>query len=105
MSRFDRVGSPKWRRFLIVAGALAFGSTAWAQNPAVQPFIPQGWNIVQAKALDLDGDGRSDRILVLEQLDTEGATESRQLEGPRSLVLLKGTPNGFRMMARASEAV
>lgn len=67
--------------------------------------MPQGWKIVQAKALDLDGDRISDRVLVLEQLDTEGAKESRQLEGPRSLVLLKGTPNGFRMMTRASDNV
>lgn len=67
-----------------------------AQATNVSSFVPENWSIVEAKSPDLDGDGRRDRLLVLQKHDVQGT---------QSLLLLKGVDGGFRMMARSPDGL
>ncbi|MFC6591915.1 hypothetical protein ACFP81_07780 [Deinococcus lacus] len=71
--------------------------TASALNPQVAPFIPAHHKVVEGKATDLDGDGLSDRVLVLE--------DSADPDGARTLLVLMGTRQGFRLGAEGSGVV
>ncbi|WP_261663044.1 hypothetical protein [Deinococcus sp. Marseille-Q6407] len=88
--------SDLFARLLFLAGAALFPQ-AQALSPQVAPFVPAGYSVIQGKAVDLDGDGRPDRVLALE--------DTRSEQGDRILLLLRGTPAGFRLWAQAAPDV
>ena len=74
--------------------------------PAVQDFVPQGWKLEQQIDGDLNGDGRADKVLVLQQQDAAhwqdnpGLGAPRLNLNPRTLLVLWNTPQGYREAVR-----
>ena len=74
--------------------------------PAVQDFVPQGWKLERQADGDLNGDGRADKVLVLQQQDAahwhdnEGLGAPRLNLNPRTLLVLWNTPQGYREAVR-----
>ena len=74
--------------------------------PAVQDFVPQGWKLAQQADGDLNGDGRADKVLVLQQQnaanwrDNEALGVPRLNLNPRTLLVLWNTPQGYREAVR-----
>ena len=74
--------------------------------PAVQDFVPQGWKLTQQAAGDLNGDGRADKVLVLQQQNTANWRDNEALGAPRlnlnprTLLVLWNTPQGYREAVR-----
>ena len=74
--------------------------------PAVQDFVPQGWKLTQQADGDLNGDGRTDKVLVLQQQDAAhwqdnpGLGAPRLNLNPRTLLVLWNTPQGYREAVR-----
>ncbi len=81
------------RHRLLVAVTLLAGGAATAPpahaDGSVSSFVPAGFKLARSKAVDLDGDGRSDRALVLRRTRA-GQGGAR----PRRLVILRGTGGG-----------
>jgi len=68
--------------------------------PEVQPFVEPGTRPIEIVRADLNGDGLSDFILVLEKLPT--ADESHMLE--RTLLIIVRQAGGTLKLARRSES-
>ena len=74
--------------------------------PAVQDFVPQGWKLERQVDGDLNGDGRADKVLVLQQQDAAhwqdnpGLGAPRLNLNPRTLLVLWNTPQGYREAVR-----
>ena len=74
--------------------------------PAVQDFVPQGWKLEQQVDGDLNGDGRADKVLVLQQQNTANWRDNEALGAPRlnlnprTLLVLWNTPQGYREAVR-----
>ena len=74
--------------------------------PAVQDFVPQGWKLTQQADGDLNGDGRADKVLVLQQQNTANWRDNEALGAPRlnlnprTLLVLWNTPQGYREAVR-----
>jgi hypothetical protein len=66
-------------------------------------WIPKGWKLIAHTSGDLNRDGLEDAVLVAEQTDPANFRQNRESPGasalnlnPRSLIILFGTPGGFR---------
>ena len=76
--------------------------------PAVQDFVPQGWKLAQQADGDLNGDGRADKVLVLQQQnaanwrDNEALGVPRLNLNPRTLLVLWNTPQGYHEAVRTT---
>ena len=74
--------------------------------PVVQDFVPQGWKLERQADGDLNGDGRADKVLVLQQQDAAhwqdnpGLGAPRLNLNPRTLLVLWNTPQGYREAVR-----
>ena len=94
------------KAWYLILGALPVSAVA---APAVQDFVPQGWKLEQQIDGDLNGDGRADKVLVLQQQDAanwqdnEGLGAPRLNLNPRMLLVLWNTPQGYREAVRNTE--
>lgn len=104
------------RAFLsgLVAAALAASAglarAAAAELPAlparaatVAGFLPAGWHIERQLQTDLDGDGRSDAVLLLQPVQAAAAPTG--LSPPRLLLVLLRDAAGWTLAARNSRLV
>ena len=77
----------------------------WAA-PVSPDFVPQGWKLEQQVDGDLNGDGRADKVLVLQQQDAANWQDNKGLGtprlnlNPRTLLVLWNTPQGYREAVR-----
>ena len=91
------------KAWYLILGALPVSAVA---APAVQDFVPQGWKLEQQIDGDLNGDGRADKVLVLQQQDAahwqdnEGLGAPRLNLNPRTLLVLWNTPQGYHEAVR-----
>ena len=49
-----------------------------------EAFVPAGWRIESQKSGDLNGDGRSDVVLVLRDADPHNVVDARERGGPQN---------------------
>jgi hypothetical protein len=63
-------------------------------GPTPASFIPAGWSLLAQDSSDFDVDGLPDIVLILDSLDRD-----------RPLLILLGTPGGYRLGARADSIV
>ena len=77
----------------------------WAA-PVSPDFVPQGWKLEQQVDGDLNGDGRADKVLVLQQQDAANWQDNKGLGtprlnlNPRTLLVLWNTPQGYKEALR-----
>ena len=77
----------------------------WAA-PVSPDFVPQGWKLEQQVDGDLNGDGRADKVLVLQQQDAANWQDNKGLGtprlnlNPRTLLVLWNTPQGYKEAVR-----
>lgn len=79
---------------LATVGAITAAQSQSQLNSAtITRYIPAHFHLVETHTVDLDGDGRPDRVLVIQ--------DSRDQTGKRTLLILRATPTGFRLDARS----
>lgn len=77
---------------------------------SVAAFVPAGWRIEQQRAADLNGDGRSDLLLLLSPVsDPMGQSDPRgggvAFSPPRVLAVLLGVKDGFALAASNAKLI
>lgn len=96
---------------LCVASASAYASDVQLPQRAssAEGFVPAGWRLHAQASGDLDGDGRADLALVIQNTDpanihhnTNGLGAPSWDENPRVLIVALADGNGFRRVAQAS---
>src|SRR5438552_3882715 len=90
--------------FLLAIAAAAVSAQDDGLNiPAdVKPFIGKDRSAVGLEAADLNGDGRKDYILVVEN---PGQKTADDLEGPRTLLILTREADGKLKLAKQNDKV
>jgi len=86
---------------LVLACTAALGAPQEAQK--WQGWIPSGWKLIHTATGDLNNDGRSDAVLIIEQdyprnrKPNTGLGEPVLNTNPRHLLILFNTPAGFKL--------
>ena len=83
--------------------AVLLASSPFAAAESVS--VPSGWKIVAEANGDLTGDGRADRVIIIQEQDPskrlkhDGLGSPELDTNPRHLVVFQGTPQGYRQIA------
>lgn len=107
---------------LVLAGLVTAGGPAQAapvpvpvlpaQATQLKQFVPPGWVIEQQLKGDLDGDGRADRVLVLQASDPANIVRDNRLPpdvvrnlNPRLLAIVLAQKSGYRLALQNSTLI
>lgn len=96
------------RKKLFILGLVVFfntHATGIASTDLIQGWVPKGWKLIQSAVGDLNQDGKSDAVMVLERDDPKNFKQNDGLGAPalnlnpRRLVILLKTTSGYNKVA------